>query len=95
MCKDNLSFDDFKTKVKNYYKKEQEFLEPLQIRWGDECEYEDAQEYKNLIMNRAKKLNVNATSVYLNPYSYLYLILYNYDNIKFYLIWILNFVTYL
>lgn len=59
----------FLEEVKKFYEAEEELLNYLQSRWMDESEYENPQDYKDVIKERAKKYNLNVSNVFLDRHN--------------------------
>ncbi len=53
-------------RVRKFYDHEKVFLEHLQMRWEDECDYEDPQDYKNAIIERADLYNLEVKNIKLS-----------------------------
>ena len=54
-------------KLENFFIKEEQALNYYIARWEDEYLYENPQDYKNAIIEKAKKYNLNVKSVNLSP----------------------------
>ena len=50
-----------------FFMSERKALEYYQFRWEDEYLYEDPEEYKDAIIKKAEKFNLNIKSVKLSP----------------------------
>ena len=53
-------------RVRKFYDHEKVFLEHLQMRWEDECNYEEPQDYKNAIIERADLYNLEVKKIILS-----------------------------
>jgi len=64
VTKEELNF--YQAKVNNFYLSEKKHLDYAQARWIDEWQYEDPEDYRNLIRNKAKKYNLEISRITLS-----------------------------